>query len=348
MNDKSFLIITSIASPDNKVLNVFANECFSKNVGFIVVGDKKSPSDFKLNRCDFYGIERQRDLPFALAKSLPIQKYSRKNIGYLVAIAQGAEIIIETDDDNFPVYDFWNKRVCDVHAFPLINKGWVNVYRLFSKKNIWPRGFALEHINNSQFDINSKKELLHCPIQQGLADCNPDVDAIFRLTSEISVVFDKFDNIALGSGSWCPFNSQNTTWFRKAFPLMYLPSYCSFRMTDIWRSFIAQRIAWINNWHILFHNATVYQERNEHDFMLDFKDELPGYLNNGRICRELQKLDLKPGAEYLFENMVKCYNVFIDLRLILPEERKLLYNWIEDCGKLTYSGNAPYVCQTGY
>ena len=54
------------------------------------------------------------------------------------------------------------------------------------------------------------------------------------------------------------------------YPLLYLPAYCSFRMTDIWRSFVAQRIAWENGWRLLFHGPTMEQERNVHDLMKDF------------------------------------------------------------------------------
>ena len=48
-------------------------------------------------------------------------------------------------------------------------------------------------------------------------------------------------------------------------------------MTDIWRSFVAQRILQENDWAVLFHAPTVSQERNEHDLMRDFADEVPGY-----------------------------------------------------------------------
>jgi hypothetical protein len=65
--------------------------------------------------------------------------------------------------------------------------------------------------------------------------------------------------VALGAGAWSPFNSQNTAWYPKAYPLLYLPSYCSFRMTDIWRSFVAQRIAWENGWAVLFKSPDVYR-----------------------------------------------------------------------------------------
>ena len=333
MNNKAFLIITSIAPPDNKVLKVFAKECLTHNTGFIVIGDTKSPAGFKLDNCDFYSIDRQSDLPFKLAQSLPTRKYSRKNIGYLLAMMQGAEIIIETDDDNFPLNGFWDERTRNVQAYPQSEKGWVNIYRFFTQKNVWPRGFALEYLNNPPMAIDSAALYVHCPIQQGLVDDNPDVDAIFRLTSKTPIKFNPSRNIALGRNTWCPFNSQNTTWFREAFPLLYLPSYCSFRMTDIWRGFVAQRIAWANNWSVLFHKATVFQERNEHDYLADFKDEIPGYLNNGKICNELQKIDLKSGPEHIFENILKCYDVFIRDQLISPDELPILNDWIQDCSQ---------------
>jgi len=104
-------------------------------------------------------------------------------------------------------------------------------------------------------------------------------------------------------------------------------------MTDIWRGFVAQRIAWANNWSVLFHKATVFQERNEHDYLADFKDEIPGYLNNGKICNELQKIDLKSGPEHIFENILKCYDVFIRDQLISPDELPILNDWIQDCSQ---------------
>ncbi|MHC4221249.1 MAG: STELLO glycosyltransferase family protein, partial [Planctomycetota bacterium] len=123
---------------------------------------------------------------------------------------------------------------------------------------------------------------------------------------------------------------QNTTWWPEAFELLYLPAYCSFRMTDIWRSFIAQKIAWLNNWAILFHEPTVRQERNEHNLLKDFADEVPGYLNNDNIRQALDSLDLKPGTEKIADNLRSCYEKLISMSLIGPDELKLLDVWLED------------------
>jgi len=327
-----YLVITSISSQNNPVLQQFALESVKHNTSFIVMGDTKSPKDFQLENCDFYSIEKQLSTGFEIASLLPQKHYSRKNIGYLIAMSKGCECIIETDDDNFPFPAFWENRSRATNAYVLEEKGWVNIYKYFTKENIWPRGFSLDNLKGTlppaevMTGINS-------PIHQGLADQNPDVDAIYRLINHLPLVFLKHEPIATGKNTWCPFNSQNTTWFREAFTLMYLPSFCSFRMTDIWRSFIAQRIAWTCDWQVIFHNATVYQERNEHSLIVDFRDEIPGYLNNGKICQVLENAYLKTGVENIPENLFYCYKLMVDNNFVDKRELELVEKWILDCKK---------------
>jgi hypothetical protein len=331
--ESTFLIITSIAKQDHPALIQYSKESAANNVFFILIGDKKSPKDFNLLGCDYYSTERQQTLSLELAKVLPFEHYSRKNLGYLVAMSHRADKIIETDDDNYPLSNFWNNRTRQVNAHLLIDKGWVNIFKYFTQANIWPRGFSLENINDKLPELN-EITTVECPIQQGLIDVNPDVDAIYRLILPLPINFDKSHNIALGKNSFCPFNSQNTTWFKEAFQLLYLPSYCSFRMTDIWRSFVAQRIAWTCDWSILFHNSTVWQKRNDHNLLCDFRDEVPGYYHNAQICISLRNLNLKKGRENIGINMVKCYQMLIDSGYIGQNESVLLNAWLKDINSL--------------
>ena len=136
--------------------------------------------------------------------------------------------------------------------------------------------------------------------------------------------------MALKQNVWCPFNSQNTTWWADAFPLLYLPAYCTFRMTDIWRSFIAQRIAWENNWSLLFHEPNGEQARNQHDLMRDFADEIPGYLRNAEICELLSQLKLQGGVEHLGENLRICYERLVSKNVFDPKELMLVQAWLDD------------------
>lgn len=335
MKETVALVLTSIAKP-NAILRSLAEGCRENGFQFILIGDEASPPDFELEGCRFYGLAEQRKLGLEFADECPTRHYARKNIGYLLAIRSGASLIIETDDDNLPYSEFWQERRRRQSVRTLAaDDGWVNVYRYFSEAHIWPRGLPLDRINSPlpPFESLLTREV-DCPIQQGLADENPDVDAIYRLLLPLPQSFRRDRRLALMPGAWSPFNSQNTTWWMDAFPLLYLPAYCSFRMTDIWRSFIAQRIAWANDWVILFHEPTVSQERNEHDLMRDFKDEVPGYLNNRSICEALGELRLEPGVERTGENLRACYEKLVSMDFIDRRELQLVEAWLSDLKRI--------------
>ncbi|MBD2580419.1 STELLO glycosyltransferase family protein [Oscillatoria sp. FACHB-1406] len=338
MNEvKVAVVITSISAP-NPVLCKIAEGSQQKDWDFIVIGDVASPKDFALEGCDFYGIERQHETPFKFARLCPEKHYARKNIGYLLARQGGADMIIETDDDNIPYESFWQQRdrVQTVPTFA--DERWVNAYRYFSDENIWPRGFPLNLIHDSLPSWSSLPVAsVDCPIQQGLANENPDVDALYRLILPLPQSFYSDRRLALQAGAWCPFNSQNTTWWPEVYPLMYLPAYCSFRMTDIWRSFIAQRILWTADWGVLFHEPTVYQERNDHDLMKDFQEEIPGYLQNHRICEALAGLNLRSGAENVADNLRICYEKLVSLSIFPQQELDLVEAWLSDLALLNES-----------
>ncbi len=334
MNPKEFIIITSISAP-NEAMRMFAQGAKEHDMGFIVVGDTKSPPDYELAGSDYHSMDRQLQSDFAFARLCPTRHYARKNLGYLAAIAAGAQVIRDTDDDNLPRESFWESRSRSVQVPTYGEPGWTNVYRWFSDTPIWPRGLPLDEVNSLLPDYAElSAQSLDCPIQQGLADVNPDVDAVYRLLFPLPQNFIQGRQVGLASGSWCPFNSQNTTWFQDAFQLLYLPAHCSFRMTDIWRSFIAQRIAWENRWSILFHESTVWQERNEHSLMKDFEEEVSGYLNNRAIAETLDKLKLRPGIENLADNLLVCYEALCARGWIGAKEMPLLKVWLEDYAQL--------------
>jgi hypothetical protein len=330
MTEQAALVVTSISSPNN-ALKSLARGAQEHGLAFIVIGDESSPANFHLEGCRYYSLNEQRNLCLELAQLSPPRHYARKNVGYLLALKGGASMILETDDDNLPEPSFWAARQRQQSVSTAQNTGWLNVYRYFSDVNIWPRGFPLEHIQSPPPDFESlSNRTVDCPIQQGLANDNPDVDAIYRLVFPLPHKFRADRRVAFMQGAWCPFNSQNTCWWRDAFPLMYLPAYCSFRMTDIWRSLVAQRVAWANDWAILFHEPTVVQKRNDHNLLRDFKDEVPGYLNNDAIREGLEQVTMKPGVEQLGENLRVCYEKLVSMKLVEKAELTLVDAWLND------------------
>ncbi len=327
------LVVTSINSP-NVAMRELAAGCTKHGWDFVVAGDGKSPTDFALEGCRFLSLDAQRASGFSLGVTCPERTYARKNIGYLAAIREGATVIVETDDDNHPKSDFWNPRMPHVACRPIVTNGWVNAYRYFSEHFIYPRGLPLNHARDD-VPMAGDFDTYECPIQQGLADNDPDVDAVYRMLFPLPFNFEiAHDPVLLRDGSWCPFNSQNTTFFRDAFPLLYLPTHCSFRMTDIWRSFVAQRVLQVNGAGILFHGPTVWQERNEHDLHRDFTDELPGYTNNAEMRRELMELSLVSG-DSIQTMMEQCYEALMRRGWVGREEEILLQSWFADLRHLS-------------
>ncbi len=171
---------------------------------------------------------------------------------------------------------------------------------------------------------------MRAPIQQGLADGSPDVDAVWRLVLDRPFEFERGPSVTLAPGSWCPFNSQCTWWWPDAYPLLYLPSYCSFRMTDIWRGLIAQRCVWELGVGVVFHAAEMVQERNEHDLMRDFRDEIPGYTRNQELVETLGDLDLDAGVDAVGVNLSRCYAALIAGDFFPQRELGLVEAWLSD------------------
>jgi hypothetical protein len=309
----------------------------------VVVGDRKGPDRYDLPddvpAAEFLHFDEQAKLPFTLAGLLPAGHYARKNLGYLAAVAGGAMTIYETDDDNAPA-ESWTPRKRFVEAVPAAADSWVNAYRLFTGELIWPRGFPLARLRDPQTipTADGPAELIDAPIQQGLADGSPDVDAVWRMVLDREFHFERRPSVQLRPGAWCPFNSQSTWWWPDAYPLLYLPSHCSFRMTDIWRSFVAQRCLWELGTGVVFHAAEVVQLRNEHSLQRDFEGEVPGYLHNEAVVAALAATPLEPGTQFIAENLRRCYRRLVDDGFLPPAEIELVDAWVHD---LAAHGSAP-------
>jgi len=143
------------------------------------------------------------------------------------------------------------------------------------------------------------------------------------------------NTIVLSERTYCPFNSQNTLWWPEVYPLLYLPSFVSFRMSDIWRSFVAQICLYELGKHIVFREPTMFQVRNEHCLIEDLKDELPGYLNNIKIIELLTELKLSRSPESIGENLYLCYERLVSKDILVQDELPLLELWLKDVASLS-------------
>lgn len=292
----------------------------------VVVGDKKSQPIESSGNLTFLSVDEQRELRYDLVDVCPHNHYTRKNIGYLYAMQHGAEVIYDTDDDNLP-YESWRLLdfVCKRKIVSALK--FVNVYEYFTEELIWPRGYPLDEIHKKN-DLSTKEiPPVEVGIWQGLADNDPDVDAIYRLTVNRAVKFQDNPPVVIERGYYCPFNSQNTFWSKRTFPYLYLPATTSFRFTDILRGYIAQRLLWEQDLRLGFTAATVYQKRNEHELMQDFRDEVECYLHTKQIVNLLDSLDL---TSQPFSNLEAVYDNLSGNGLINNKELSILEAWLSD------------------
>lgn len=328
------VVITTI-QPPTACMAALAARLRSIGAPLIVVGDAVGPVNYELAGTRLLTLADQLSLPYRLAGCLPTGHYARKNLGYLVAMAAGADVIYETDDDNAPKAH-WAPRTMDVEARQLSRSRWLNVYRAFSDDLIWPRGLPLNQIRSGELVDRDGGQVVHCtaPVQQGLVDGSPDVDAVWRLVLDRPFTFRTGPSVVLPPGTWCPFNTQSTWWWPPAYPLLYLPSHCSFRMTDIWRGLVAQRCLWATGTSLVFHAAEVDQQRNQHNLMRDFEHEVPGYMNNDAIAQTLDSVELESGPEATGRNLQTCYCSLVTAGFLPAKELELVDAWLEDTKSL--------------
>jgi glycosyltransferase involved in cell wall biosynthesis len=321
---KKFIVITSIFRPTEAVA------AFAKLSGYqlVVVGDKKTPPDWQFDQCTYISVEDQLELAPGLASTIPFNHYGRKMLGYVYAMSQGADFIIDTDDDNIP-YSNWDfPSFTGEYQSSLADLGWVNVYHHYSDQPIWPRGLPLRNINDNRAKLQWQpaNQVQNIGIWQGLADEDPDVDAIYRLTSNTPCFFLKRDPVVLESGSISPFNSQNTAFRKELFPLLFLPSFVTFRFTDILRGIIAQPILWQHNFRLGFTQATVIQKRNEHDYFKDFESEVPMYLHAEKSMDAVREV---MGSGSVVENLYAAYESLRRINVVEEREMKVLAEWLK-------------------
>jgi hypothetical protein len=292
----------------------------------ILIGDNKSEHIENTKNLRFFSIVQQKELDYQYLHYCPENHYTRKNIGYLIAANEGADSLYDTDDDNHPNE---NWTVPKFHSTKLIRgkSRFLNIYQYFSdEENLWPRGYPLDYLQQENNCVIENAEV-EIGVWQGLADLDPDIDAIHRLIFNKEIRFEKKEPVALPKNTYCPFNSQNTFWTKKSYPALYLPSTVSFRMTDILRGFVAQKALWGAGLHLGFLNATVDQIRNEHNLLHDLESESFMYANMSGI---VDVIDAVSTTSDIASNIHRIYASLVKNNFVQEAELNMLDAWLSD------------------
>jgi len=325
------LVVTTI-NPPSQAVREYAD---LNDWDVLIVGDKKTPVGWEYPDVTYFGPNDARSRRHRIHSSLPWNHYGRKMLGYLEAMARGATTIAESDDDNVPYRGWGFPDFGGTYATTAADLGYVNIYSLFSDQAIWPRGLPLRKVLDPASKIDRGVLIdreVRVGVWQGLADGDPDVDAIYRLVSGRECTFQSRLPVTLASGTFSPFNSQNTAFHEDVFPLLFLPAFVNFRYTDILRGVVAQPILHAAGLQLGVCCATVFQERNDHDFMKDFESEVPMYLTVERAQAEVCQAVASGRA--VEDNLHAAYAALRHINVVADDEVRLLDAWLEDVERL--------------
>lgn len=215
---------------------------------------------------------------------IPRNSDNRRNVGYLMALADGAEIIVSIDDDNYcqENEDFIgsNEAALLEHSHGIsvsAEDGWVNNCNLLRPSNLaYPRGFPY-YARKNRFKIHtSKPERFDVRINAGMWIEDPDLDAMTWLNCPFKAL-QSVGAIVLSSDTWCPINSQNTAIHRDLMAAYYFVRMIppNDRFGDIFQGYFALKIAKHMGWTARFGSPVVIHRRNSHNYLNDVQAELP-------------------------------------------------------------------------
>lgn len=210
MRCKQWAVVTTIHTVNRNF------ELLSKLKGWCVciVLDRGTPDsfDFKASNVVVLTVKKQQALKWHIMEHIPWNHFGRKNVGYLYAVQHGAQLIFDTDDDNYVLFEesaFTNissRMYFQANSTVTPNGVQVfNPYPHFGFPSAWPRGFPLAKVTKWQGHVRRLREPQHqVTIVQSMAEAEPDVDAIYRLTHHLPDYGTNSSDLHYATGTFCP------------------------------------------------------------------------------------------------------------------------------------------------
>jgi len=326
---KRCVALTTVNRPADAVRAFIDGDGGVDGYDVIIVGDRKTPDDYRDLDCVFLDLPAQHKQFPVLAKQLPVDSYARKNLGYLYAIKHGYDVIAESDDDNLPLAN-WGELPARFTRRVTAPK-YPNIYSLYTDAHIWPRGFPLDKIAAAE-SVTVEAQSGDAYIVQALVNGDADVDAIHRLVFGVREMEFGDGDYLLAAGVLSPFNSQNTFWVNHAaFAFMYLPATVPFRCCDILRGYVAQYGVWARGGRLAFTGPSVYQARNPHDYIADFASEMPLYIDFHKIIAALESAELNGDDG----DLLIMYRALLDAGVVEAFELQLVDAWLAQLTTVT-------------
>lgn len=274
------VIVTTTINPPTKAIESFQT---INGWELVVAGDKKTPSDYHLDRGIYITPEEQEKYDPLLSEAIGWNSIQRRNFAFLWAREMKADIVALVDDDNIPMpgwgEDLLVGREIEVNYYetdlPAFDPVGATNY-----SHLWHRGYPLQLVSKRDYSRKGRRRV-RVDVQADFWNGDPDVDALCRIVHAPNCTFDPavFPFAANKPG---PFDSQNT-FIRGEMLKDYFVFPHVGRMDDIWPGYYVQALGY----QVVYNRPSVYQERNEHDLIRDMRGEYIGYENNLKLIADL-------------------------------------------------------------
>jgi hypothetical protein len=274
------VIVTTTINPPTKAIRLFDA---MTDWDLVVIGDLKTPPDYRLERGLYVDPDSQAKYDKDLSDAIGWNCIQRRNIGLLIAYDMGAEIVAVIDDDNVPLPGWGNELMIGQEVEVNYYETTLPVFDPVGATNhrdIWHRGYPLQLLPKRDYKAKTRRYMM-ADVQADFWNGDPDIDAICRMEHAPTC---KFDDACfpIASNKPAPFNSQNTFLSRRALQEYFLFPHIG-RMDDIWAAYYLQA----RGFAVVFGKASVYQERNVHDLLVDMRKEYLGYEHNLQLVEAL-------------------------------------------------------------
>ena len=265
------VVVTTIHEPTKAIKKIIKNKSWK----VYVVGDLKTPHGLYQNHPDiiYLSPEEQHSKYEKISDYIGWNTIQRRNIGFIQAYKDGAEIIATLDDDNIPKKNWGENlqinKTIEVDCYENVN-GLFDPLSVTNISKYWHRGYPVELVSQRKENIKTKKYITS-EIEVGLWDGYPDADAVSKIAHGYKKKKIKLNQPFASEKTI--FSSQNAFIHRNAFP-----NYCVLphvgRLDDIWGCILYQQIT---KKPILFSNVSTIHKRDPHNIVSDLRQELFGY-----------------------------------------------------------------------
>ena len=225
---------------------------------------------------------------------VPWNTDNRRNIGFLRAWADGTDLLISIDDDNYCVTedDFVGAHsVVGSREPALLATGpWFNACSLLQSTvqgPIYPRGlpYAARRPELLRQPTGAPTPAQPIAVNLGLWLGEPDVDAVTRLAQRPRIHAVSGEAVLLSPETWSPINTQNTGLMRAAMPAYYyvrmgfaLQGMKIDRYGDILSGYFVQKCAKHLGHCVRIGSPVLDHRRTAHDLLKDLYQELAGIM----------------------------------------------------------------------